>query len=241
MVFKLITLNIEKNKHLHTVVPFLKKEKPDVLCLQEVYDSDFEKYKEASGLDGVFIPMFKGISRLTENTDPNVVQGIALLTNFPNNGIKATTYFGDENVPRFTTVAEIPRKLVYTTIEVEGEKFNVGIIHFTWTPDGEANDSQRKNFKELMKVLEQFDELILCGDFNAPRGKEIFKKFEEHLKDNVPLDVDTTLDLDMHRKAPLYYVVDTIFTTPAYKVSNVRVVDGVSDHKAVIGEVDKAL
>ncbi|NQU98701.1 endonuclease/exonuclease/phosphatase family protein [Candidatus Woesearchaeota archaeon] len=241
MSFKLITLNIEKNRHLHTVIPFLKKEKPDVLCLQEVYDCDFEKYKEVSGLDGVFIPMFKGITKPTKNTDPNVVQGNALLTNFPNNGIKVTTYFGDENVPRFTTIANIPRKLSYTTIEVNGEKYTIGTTHFTWTPDGEADDPQRRTFKELMKVLKRFDELILCGDFNAPRGKEIFKKFEERFKDNIPLDVDTTLDLKLHKKAPLVYVVDNIFTTPAYKVSNVRVVDGVSDHKAVIGEVDKAL
>jgi exonuclease III len=31
---KLININIEGDKHFDTVIPFLEKEKPDVLCLQ---------------------------------------------------------------------------------------------------------------------------------------------------------------------------------------------------------------
>ena len=33
---KLISLNIELNRHHDLVLPFLKKEKPDVICLQEL-------------------------------------------------------------------------------------------------------------------------------------------------------------------------------------------------------------
>ena len=42
MVLKLLSLNIERDKHLPKVVVLLKKEKPEVICLQEVQEPDFE-------------------------------------------------------------------------------------------------------------------------------------------------------------------------------------------------------
>ena len=46
--------------------------------------------------------------------------------------------------------------------------------HFTWTPNAEVNEMQRQDLPTLFASLDRVPEFILCGDFNAPRGKEIF-------------------------------------------------------------------
>src|SRR3989338_3132306 len=51
---KLISINIELNKHYETVLSFLKKEKPDVVCLQELLEEDFERFKQELGMAGVY-------------------------------------------------------------------------------------------------------------------------------------------------------------------------------------------
>ena len=54
---KLISLNIELYMHTNTVLDFLKSENPDVICLQEFLEQDFELFKTELGLDGVFKPV----------------------------------------------------------------------------------------------------------------------------------------------------------------------------------------
>jgi len=49
---KLISLNIEGDKHLDDkILPFFDKEKPDVLCLQEVFAKDIQKICQRTGLE----------------------------------------------------------------------------------------------------------------------------------------------------------------------------------------------
>ena len=54
---KLVSINIEFDKHHDTVIPFLKKENPDVICVQELTAEDFEMYKKELGLDGIYKPV----------------------------------------------------------------------------------------------------------------------------------------------------------------------------------------
>lgn len=55
-----------------------------------------------------------------------------------------------------------------------------------------------------------------------------------------PPEITTTIDSATHYSGKkLELVVDNIFTTPEYRVNNIRVITGVSDHCAVSGEVEK--
>jgi hypothetical protein len=60
------------------------------------------------------------------------------------------------------------------------------------------------------------------------------------MKDNIPPEVTTTLDQEIHGVKGLQFVVDGMFSQPPYVVNNVRVVTGVSDHCALVGEVSRA-
>ena len=44
---KLVQLNIEGSKHLDTVIPFLREQRPDVLCLQELWEHDIPLFETA--------------------------------------------------------------------------------------------------------------------------------------------------------------------------------------------------
>jgi hypothetical protein len=77
----------------------------------------------------------------------------------------------------------------------------------------------------------------MCGDFNAPRGRLIFDRIATKYKDNIPPYVTTTIDKNIHHAGDLQLVVDGLFSTSKYEVRSVQVLDGLSDHCAIIGEV----
>ena len=131
--------------------------------------------------------------------------------------------------------------LLCVSAEKGNESFVVGTTHFTWSPDGIPDDFLRKDMKSLLAILQDIPEIVLCGDFNAPRGGEIFDALAQRYKDNIPLEYDTSIDVNLHRDgkkmADRSLMVDGLFTTSFYKCSNVRLVGGVSDHFAIIAEV----
>ena len=129
--------------------------------------------------------------------------------------------------------------MVSGMVEKEGETYTIATTHFTWADDGGVNEEQRRDLKQLLKLLRQRGELVLCGDFNAPRGREIFTILSSYLKDNVPPEVQTTLDPKLHRAGALPYVVDYLWSTPKYKATKVKVVSGVSDHMAIVANIEQ--
>jgi len=78
-MLKIISLNIEGRKHLSRVMPFFEREKPDVICLQEIYESDFEKIEKETGMKGIFEPT---VLKLFSYDKDNSLVGIAFLVGF---------------------------------------------------------------------------------------------------------------------------------------------------------------
>ena len=95
--------------------------------------------------------------------------------------------------------------------------------------------------KRLLACLEPEEEFTLCGDFNAPRGGEIFTALAMRYQDNIPLEYASSIDGNLHRKGPLPYMVDGLFTTPSYIASDVSLQSGVSDHCAILATVSGSL
>ena len=53
---KLVSINVELNKNYSTVFEFLKKENPDVVCVQELLEEDFDRFKNELNMEGIFQP-----------------------------------------------------------------------------------------------------------------------------------------------------------------------------------------
>ena len=238
---KIVSVNIECNRHYERLFPFIADEKPDVICLQEVLEQDIPQISKTFALVGQLAPM----ERLTEARFSaqglhGQVFGIALFTRFP--ATFQTKYYcgAPETIPwQKPNNQGVNEMLLIAEFEHDGKPYRIGTTHFTWTPDGEASDAQREDMSTLLTILSGFPDMVFCGDFNAPRGGEIWEKLAARYTDNIPATYRSSLDRALHRAGHLEHVVDGLFSTPEYRVSDVRLVEGVSDHKAVVGYVER--
>jgi len=238
---KLISLNIEKERHLDRVEDFLRSQPADLVCLQELVESSIPRLAGAFGA-GIarYVPMKR---RLSEESPPRV-QGIGVFSRVPIDvGVRYYNSYADA-VPDSakgdpTTYNVSNRPLVVCDVKKAGQDFRIVTTHFTWTPDGQASELQWTDMRAMMSVLEELGEFVLCGDLNAPRGGKIFSMLAEKYTDNIPPEYISSLDPDLHRAGHLRLMVDGLFTTPAYRASEVRLQFGVSDHAAIIAEISK--
>ncbi len=242
---KLVSLNIEMDRHVDRVIPFLLKENPDVVCLQEVLERDVPTLAEALHMRGDFVPVSIVDVRYEDGTlivDTELAkkgpQGIGFFTSLPIRGEGVEYYHGNpKEITRHS--AGYSRFLLWRRVEKEGVTFTIGTTHFTWTPDGEASDEQRRDAEGLLQILKQFPDIIFCGDFNAPRGGEIWEMFASRYRDTIPARFVTSIDQNLHRVKGLTRMVDGLFSTPEYRCAETRLECGVSDHCAVVSTITR--
>lgn len=242
----LVSLNIERSKHLDTVLPFMRERNADVVCLQELMQKDTERLARATGAtDTYFVPM--GLR--PEESD--VPMGIAILARPHLQTRNAKYYKGD---PRTLPVSIQSDSTTYNTpnrmtavgdIEKDGMLFRIATTHFTWSARGKAVDEQWRDMAALLSVLDDLGEFVLCGDFNAPRGGELFAELSSRYEDNIPTRYKTSIDASLHRAGKTNAtelatkMVDGLFSTPSYAVSEVELVSGVSDHMAIVATISE--
>ncbi len=239
---KLISLNIELNKHLDLIFPFLQKEKPDVLCLQEVLEEDIPKIQELLNYDVIFKPCSYATNEYYLAQRGKRL-GVAIFAKKINSS-GFDYYVGkEENINKpFSEYNKEDKNKVVVWVDIFDEKnnlFKIATTHLPVTDAGESTPYQLMTAESLLKSLEKFDEIILCGDMNAPRGNKTFTLLNSKYADNIPFEYKTSIDQNIHRVHGLMYMVDCLFTTPAYKTSDVKLVDGLSDHMAIVANIEK--
>ncbi|MBP6950894.1 MAG: endonuclease/exonuclease/phosphatase family protein [Alphaproteobacteria bacterium] len=231
----IFSLNIEKDNHFSRIIPFFQQKKPDVILLQEVFLEDIPFLEKELRMKSTFVPMKTLVYKEDQKT-----LGVATFSALPVKKAYHTYYFGtDENLPigpegnPFNTA----RAILVTEIVKDNKTNRLINTHFTWTPDGTDSDQQHQDLQNLLQLLAEIPSFILCGDFNAPRGKVIFNKIAAKYKDNIPSHIKTTIDKTLHRAGDLQIVVDGLFSTPNYSVKSVEVLEGLSDHCAISAKV----
>ena len=238
----MLSLNIEGSKHLDTrVFPFLKQQQADVICLQEVFEVDVDRIEKTLGFKGKYVPL-ANVDKVTKHTPkPMGLWGIYLGSRLPIDEIGCEFYKGTiDQTPIFLTNNNpnaINRAIVWMKV-LDGEKdYVIANTHFIWSMHGQPTLYQHQYLDKLFQITRKLPPHILCGDFNAPRGREIFTRLAEEYRDNIPLEITTTLDENFHYAGKLEFVVDGMFSSPEYQVSEVKVVSGLSDHMALVAEV----
>lgn len=238
--FKLITLNVQEDFHTDKVLTFLKKENADIICLQEFRAANEQRFQKELQMYSTFQPVI-----YTRGSDYLIAKPSWGNIIFSKTPIKAASYF-QYSEPTQPTDSEkdaamlyddglqMVRKLVLAEIPIQNTSIEIITTHFTWTHDGETSALQRTHLNTMLTFLQNKKDYILCGDFNAPRGKEIHTKLASLYKSSVPKEITSTLDPKLHHAAPLEFVVDEVFHTPRFQLKDVKVVEGVSDHKAIV-------
>ena len=254
MSLSLVSINIEGSKHLDTVEAFLRERNPDVVCIQELCEHDIPRFEAIMGAPLYFARMVNlrpgSPLSLREESAP---LGIGVCARTPILRQVTHTYHAPEGeLGEFNESDDdvhLKRRtqnlaLVVSDIEKDGVLYRVGTTHFTWTPKGGADEYQRTDVRALLSITEAEAPLILCGDFNAPRGGEIFSVLLENFKDNIPSHFNTSIDVTLHRSGkarPRDFddkMVDGLFTSPEYAAKYVDLVFGVSDHAAIVATLD---
>lgn len=242
-MLKLLSLNIEGDNHLDPVVQLVRREDPDLICFHEVYEIDVAHFKHTFDMEGLFIASETILQKNSFRLPAKGKIGTLILSKAPVISSHVDYYFGSESdLPELTDANgnAANRFLFWVEVEKDGQVYIVVTTHFTVTKGGTASQEQRENMKQILKLLDD-KEFIFCGDFNAPRGGEIFGMLASKYTDNIPVEVKTTLDSKLHRAGPSLpnLVVDGLFTSRAYRTTDVRVVCGVSDHCAIVAEIDQ--
>lgn len=236
------------HKHHDRVLPFLKKENPDVVCLQELLETDYEKFRDELGMEGFYKPI-EYVYADAYGGPTNVRHGEAIFARSLSDMTFAYYIGSEENIAHsfeeYFADEDLRDNRVLLSAKVthtDGKEYTILNTHFTLTEMGEATPKQLNDLDKLFVELEKFPEFVLVGDFNAPRGKETFTRLAQKYTDNIPAHYTTSLDMNLHRKGHLKFenMVDGIFTTPHYIASNVALVDGVSDHMAIVADIELA-
>jgi endonuclease/exonuclease/phosphatase family metal-dependent hydrolase len=249
MALKLISLNIEGKRHLSTVVPFLARGQADVVCLQEVFEADLIQLKGGLYPYHLFLPTWRTNQhfnlKIKESYSPgNKLFGIAILSRLPLDQKLAVNL--DSNLPatpETTGPGTWNPGLIVAKTSKDGHEYTIANTHFTWTKYGQSDQRQHLHLKTLLKLLVPYPKLAFFGDFNAPRSGEIYQALDKQFTDHTPKNITTTLDPNLHyanREDPgkLKLVVDYLFTKGDLTVSQVEVLDGLSDHCAIVAELD---
>lgn len=236
----LIQLNIEESRHLGRIIPFLEERQPNILCLQELNKKDIPHILDALSetTTYVFSPMM--------HTSDGTVIGIGIFSSHPLQETFVLPYtnpqgqeYPRDNTDIHTKHATETRIVTGADIETDEGMIRILTTHFTWSTEGKPDDYQRNDMTAMLSILDTLGDFVLTGDFNAPRGGEIFALLTKKYTDNVPPKYKTSIDGNLHKAGPLPYMVDGIFSTSAYDVTNVEMICGVSDHCALIAQITK--
>jgi endonuclease/exonuclease/phosphatase family metal-dependent hydrolase len=231
---KLLTLNVEASRHRDRVRAALAQHLPDVACLQEVIDEDCPYFQSAGGYQCLYARSVLW----PDDANPTLTRnwGVAILTRVPVEDSVVIGYSEHDRIRVLDEPNAPRRKLLGVQVRNGAETYRVFTTHFTWSDAGTINELQRADFLRVKAALARYPEYVLCGDFNAPRGREMFTLLENGLglTDRLPPNVTTTIDARYHRAGALQFAVDTIFTTPAYSVTSIEVLEGLSDHKGIL-------
>ncbi len=239
---KIVNINVERNKHLKTVIPFLQKENPETVCFQEIMEKLVFKIASNLNMHVTFVP-FAVLDGWEEGVTGDK-WGIAVLTKRQHNVFGIHYYQGTSDIKVFKeeqwtdkSHESISRAVLVVEVHDQDSKIVIGTTHFTYTPNGEPDNWQRESLKKLLEALTPYKNLILCGDFNIPKNTEMYHEMNKYFIDNIPDKYKTSLDPELHRVRGLEYMVDYLWSRGSFKADDVRLRFGVSDHCAIVGDV----
>lgn len=219
---------MEGDKHLKTVEEFIMRERAEVVCLMEACEQDMLE------MVGTQYPYYQ---YAPNDILPNGKRtGVMILANKPITLVKKY-YCGEGEGAYLTAPGMGTHSPILLLTKIGG--LQIGAVHFSWTPDGHENLRQEAHLAKLLEFVKARGEMVLCGDFNIPRGYKLYHEIARQLKDNIPTEIVSTIDPHLHRAnkveaGKLALMVDYVWSTPKYEVKNVRVVSGVSDHCGVV-------
>jgi endonuclease/exonuclease/phosphatase family metal-dependent hydrolase len=261
MSFTLLHLNVERSKHIDAVKSLLVSSKPDVVCLAEAMHKDMELLASSLGYNLAYAPRVVLGEGVEADQEGSVILSKFPILNIKKSRYDDSTLGnppvykdGDPGAGK----SERPKdrfqdhyNFLNILIQLEdGKTITISTTHFPVTDhttpgyqDHAIRDFQNvydmERSQALLDKLINFinsvnGPLVFTADLNNARGEYFYDALAHELVDRVPTSLKSSIDPKLHRIKHLELMVDTIMTTPDVTVEKFDVVEGVSDHKAFL-------
>lgn len=251
MPVKFITINIwEGGRLLDELIDFLEHEQPDIITMQEVYNSPDTSHEQRlqslprlqAALDlpyASFAPTFKDVL-LPAPLD----RGNAVLSRFPIESTK--TIFFDvpydaaykNNGPDYSYT---PRNMQHVAITAPNYTINAYNVHGIWGFDGQDTERRLEMADLILAATDSHEHVVVAGDFNVHERTETIRRLETKLQ-NVFKDERTT-SFNMQRKTNPGYataIVDFVFVShDLTALTHTQPTVDVSDHLPLVCELER--
>lgn len=250
MKVKLVTLNLWLGgMYFENVLDFLKREKPDILNLQEVYDAkDNKLHKRFRTIEEFKIEFEKELPHYifdeelmdTRNKAP---WGNAVFSRFPiveKDVNFFDTPFGDFDFETTNDSSLAPHNIQRVLLDVEGKPFHVFNMHGIWGTNGD--DSARRF--EMVQIVTDFigdrTPAVLSGDMNMDPDNKAVGEIKKKLVSVFGTSLPSTFNLKVKTKPGFAKAaVDMIFVSPDVRVVEKYMPDvEVSDHMPLVVELE---
>lgn len=236
---RILQLNIWHGRLGAQVVEVLNREKPDVVCLQEVVEfkdgkcfllDNLEKILEQTGYEHCFFTPHLAFNLMKRRAR----WGLATLSTIPFVATNATftrlEYVDDFD---FIDTDYNIRGIQHVTVVWNGQSLNILNHHGHHIPNHKNGDEETmRQCKIIVDYIQKLNgPVVLCGDFNLAPNSESLAQINtilvNHVKDKGIVTTRTALT---HKTE----VCDYIFTSPDIVIKDFQVLDDIaSDHKAL--------
>ncbi len=264
MILKILHLNVERNRHLDSVFKLIQQEKPDLVCLEEAMHTKVKEIASKLKYNLAFAPLIIIQEDSEEDAQGPAILSKLPIVNIKKYRYNDNP---QESIPVRTINNIISHKgkrpqdrfsYTYTLLSIEiklsdGLTLTLATTHFPVVDHASPGltDHQLDNLQDI-KELEHSDiflqrlisklrilknPLIFTADLNNSRGEYIYDSLANELIDIVPESVLSTIDPKLHRRSWLKLVVDTIMISPDISVEDFKLMENVSDHKALISRL----
>jgi endonuclease/exonuclease/phosphatase family metal-dependent hydrolase len=252
MHIKFLTLNIEHGgKLMDNILSFIRRENPDILFIQEVFnatDKNLERrfrtvevFKEELG------DIFPHSDFKAHSYDPDIKaeMGNAVFSKFEIE--ERDRYFFDVDYAQVHFQGEhdpitVPRILQYVKVKVSEVELNLFNIHGIWGHDGNDNPRRDEMAETIIEKIGNKKNVILAGDTNLNPHTEFVKKVQRELNLKSVFGESLVSTFNMaHKDLPGYATsaVDMIFVSPEFEIlEKYMPMDDVSDHRPLVATVN---
>lgn len=251
MRVKVLCLNLWYGGRLwEPLLAFLRRENPDILCAQEVYDGrdvslppwfqTVERFKQDLGFPHVSFAAAYG-----EVTPHGVIPcGNAVFSRLPLTPVHVWFYDTPFN-PRRDEEAErpdftrTPRNLQHVAVETAAGPINVFNTQGIWGFDDRDNPRRLHQSEVILRAVRGKPRTVLAGDFNVGEDTETMRRIGSALTSIFVEEFVSSFNL-RHKTAPGFAtsVVDGVFVSSDLRVVSRRAPHAdVSDHIPLVCEL----
>ncbi len=233
MRLKLISLNLwQGGKLWQEIVDFLEREKPDILALQEVYESrephPEQRYRSMTKLQEAlpYLSFYQFAPTLTGLSLDGVPyrEGNAVFSKFELK--QRGVHFFDVPYGEFDYAgtafdpARAPRNIQHVVADINGTDLNIFNLQGIWGKNELDNERRMNMGKTVAKLVAGREHALLCGDFNVDIKTRSIAQIEEAGLVNIfKGKIESSMNT-LRRPQEIFGKItpDTIFISPDLKL-----------------------